>query len=69
MNEMLHNVNGVFSRDLGKIPPKVKRFRLDLNVEKWESLRQPNGYRRQRSKGKSNETVHKLLPWHSLLDI
>ena len=47
INEMLHNMNGVFSRDLSRISAKVKPFRLDIDVEKWESLRQPNGYRRQ----------------------
>ena len=47
INEMLHNMKGVFSKDLSRIPAKVKPFRLDIDVEKWESLRQPNGYRRQ----------------------
>jgi len=41
INEMLHNENGVFSRDLSRIPVKVKSFRFDIDVEKWGSLRQP----------------------------
>jgi len=47
INEMFHNVKGVCSKDLSRIPAKVKPFRLDIDVEKWESLRQPNGYQRQ----------------------
>jgi len=54
IKHLLERIKTVFSKDLSRKPAKVKPFRLDIDVEKWESLRQPNGHRRQ---SESKETA------------